>query len=54
MESIKTFFDKIVGALMSFSFPSDLLDVILVAFIIYEAIKLMRGSRTSQIIKGIF
>lgn len=53
MESIKTFFDKIVGALMSFSFPSDLLDVILVAFIIYEAIKLMRGSRTSQIIKGI-
>ena len=53
MESIKTIFDKIVGALMSFSFPSDLLDVILVAFIIYEAIKLMRGSRTSQIIKGI-
>ena len=53
MESIKTIFDKIVGALMSFSFPSDLLDVILVAFVIYEAIKLMRGSRTSQIIKGI-
>lgn len=53
MESIKIFFDKIIGALMSFSFPSDLLDVILVAFIIYEAIKLMRGSRTSQIIKGI-
>ncbi len=53
MESIKIFFDKIVGALMSFNFPSDLLDVILVAFIIYEAIKLMRGSRTSQIIKGI-
>ncbi len=53
MESIKTFFDKIVGALMSFNFTSDLLDVILVAFIIYEAIKLMRGSRTSQIIKGI-
>ncbi len=53
MESIKIFFDKIVGALMSFNFTSDLLDVILVAFIIYEAIKLMRGSRTSQIIKGI-
>lgn len=53
MESIKSLFDKIVGALMSFNFLSDLLDVLLVAFIIYETIKFMRGSRTFQIIKGI-
>lgn len=53
MESIRIMFDKIVGALMSFNFLSDLLDVLLVAIVIYEGIKLMRGSRTFQLIKGI-
>lgn len=53
MESIRIMFDKVIGALMSFNFLSDLLDVLLVAFVIYEAIKFMRGSRTFQLIKGI-
>lgn len=38
---------------MSFNFLSDLLDILLVAFIIYQGIKIVRGSRTFQVIKGI-
>lgn len=38
---------------MSFDILSDTLDILLVAFIIYEAIKIIRGSRTFQVIKGI-
>ena len=53
MGTILSYFDKVVGALMSFNFMSDLLDILLVAIVIYETIKLMRGSRTFQLIKGI-
>lgn len=53
MEVISGYFDKLAGALMSFNFLSDLLDILLVAIVIYEGIKLMRGSRTFQLIKGI-
>ena len=53
MGTISSYFDKVVGALMSFNFMSDLLDILLVAIVIYETIKLMRGSRTFQLIKGI-
>lgn len=53
MQSIRIIFDKVLGALMSFNIFSDLLDVLLVAFIIYEAIKFLRGSRTFQLVKGI-
>lgn len=53
MERISSFLDKIAGALFSFNFTSDLLDIILVTLVIYELIKLVRGSRTFQLIKGI-
>lgn len=53
MERISLFIDKIIGALSSFNFTSDLLDILLVTFVIYELIKLVRGSRTFQLIKGI-
>ncbi len=53
MEVISGYFDKLAGALMSFNFLSDLLDILLVAIVIYEGIKLVRGSRTFQLIKGI-
>lgn len=53
MEVISGYFDKLVGALMSFNFLSDLLDILLVAIVIYEGIKLLRGSRTFQLVKGI-
>ena len=53
MTSILNYLEKIGDALMSFNFLSDFLDIFLVAFIIYEGIKLIRGSRTFQVIKGI-
>lgn len=53
MDVVWDIFDKVKGALSSFNFTSDLLDVLLVAFIIYEAIKIIRGSRTVQLVKGI-
>ncbi len=53
MSSILNYLEKIGDALLSFNFLSDFLDILLVAFIIYEGIKLIRGSRTFQLIKGI-
>ncbi len=53
MSTIVSFLEKIGDALLSFNFLSDFLDIFLVAFIIFETIKLVRGSRTFQVIKGI-
>lgn len=53
MDAIMSYIDKGLGALSSFNFTSDLLDILLVAFVIYEAVKILRGSRTFQVIKGI-
>ena len=53
MESIINVFDKLVGAISSFNFTSDLLDIILVTIVLFELIKLLRGSRTFQLVKGI-
>ncbi len=53
MTAIFDFIEKMWGALLSFNFPSDFLDIILVTLLIFEAIKLLRGSRSFQVIKGI-
>lgn len=53
MDAISGFFDKITGAFMSFNILSDLPDILLVALVIYEAIKIIKGSRSFQLIKGI-
>lgn len=53
MTSILNYLEKIVDALLSFNPLSDFLDILLVAFIIYEGIRLIRGSRTFQVVKGI-
>ena len=53
MRTVISIFEKMGDALLSFNFLSDFLDILLVAFIIYEGIKLIRGSRTFQLIKGI-
>ena len=50
---ITNYLDKIWGAILSFDFFSDILDILLVTFIVYEGIKIIRGSRTFQIVKGI-
>ena len=58
MEEIIAYLEKIWLALRSLdfvstTFVSDFLDILLVTFIIYEGIKIIRGSRTFQVIKGI-
>ena len=53
MSAILNYLEKMGEALISFNWLSDLLDVLLVTFVIYEAIKLLRGSRSFQVIKGI-
>lgn len=53
MDTIMGYIDKGLGALSSFNFTSDFLDILLVAFVIYEAVKILRGSRTFQVVKGI-
>ncbi len=53
MDAIYGLLEKITGALFSFNFTSDLLDILFVTLVIYEVIKLIRGSRTFQLVKGI-
>ena len=53
MSAIAEFFENIGNAFLSFDLFSDLFDILLVTFIIYEGIKILRGSRTLQVMKGI-
>lgn len=53
MDRLLGFLEKTIGALSSFNFTSDLLDILLVTFVVYELIKMVRGSRSFQLIKGI-
>ena len=46
-------FEQVKRALLSFKGISDLLDVILVAFVIYSGIKLIRETRAFQLAKGV-
>ena len=50
---VADFFENIKRALLSFSGIVDLLDVILVALVIYGTIKLIRGTRAFQLAKGV-
>lgn len=47
------FFENVKRALSSFDGIVDLMDVILVALVIYSAIKLIRGTRAFQLAKGV-
>ncbi len=53
MSSIEIIFEKIVSALASFNFTTDLVDVLLVSLLIFELVKFVRGSRSFQLFKGI-
>lgn len=50
--SVQEFFSQLWSALKGFGF-SDFLDIVLVAFIVYGAIKLIRETRAVQLMKGI-
>ena len=51
-DQIKDFFVQAGGVISSFR-VSDLLDILLVAFVFYNAIKLVRETRAIQLLKGI-
>lgn len=50
--SFTEFFSKLSNVLMSFTFK-DFLDICLVAFVIYNIIKILRETRAFQLIKGL-
>ncbi len=52
VETISDYATKLKNVFSSFGFI-DLLDILLVAFIIYQAIKLLRDTRAFQLIKGL-
>lgn len=52
-EFFSDLFEQVKRALLSFKGISDLLDVILVAFVIYSGIKLIRETRAFQLAKGV-
>jgi len=45
--------NEVWGVLKGFNWITDLLDIVLVAFILYGAIKLIRDSKAMQLVKGI-
>lgn len=59
LEPVKLFFEKLGSVIASFwssgalTLFTNILDVLLVAFIIYHAIRLLRETRAVQLIKGI-
>ena len=52
-EYFGTFFEQIKRAVVSFNSIGDILDVLLVAFVIYSAIKLIKDTRAFQLVKGV-
>lgn len=52
-EQIGVFFEQIKRAIFSFNSIGDILDVILVTFVIYSAIKFIKDTRAFQLVKGV-
>jgi diadenylate cyclase len=53
LEEFGTYFEQIKRAIISFNSVGDILDVILVAFVIYSTIKLIKDTRAFQLVKGV-
>ncbi len=53
LANFSEYFEQIKRAIFSFNTIGDLLDVILVAFVIYSAIKLIRETKAIQLAKGV-
>lgn len=52
-ENFGVYFEQIKRAIVSFNSIGDILDVLLVAFVIYSAIKLIKDTRAFQLVKGV-
>ncbi len=53
-EQIGDIFEQVKRAIFSFNSIGDVLDIILVTFVIYSAIKFIRDRRAFQLVKGVF
>ena len=52
-ENFGVYFEQIKKAIVSFNSIGDIFDVLLVAFVIYIAIKLIKDTRAFQLVKGV-
>ncbi len=52
-ENFGVYFDQIKRAIISFNSIGDIFDVLLVAFVIYSGIKLIKDTRAFQLVKGV-
>ena len=53
LTAIYAFFNQIIYAVASMRIPFDIIDILLVAYIIYKAIGFMRETRAGQLAKGL-
>lgn len=53
MQTLLNMWDSIVGVAKDFRFPLDLLDILLVAYLLYKGIMIVRETRAGQLVKGI-
>lgn len=53
IENFGTYFEQVKRAIVSFNSIGDILDVLLVAFVVYSAIKLIKDTRAFQLVKGV-
>lgn len=53
MEFIKSSFMSLWGVIASMKFPTDYIDILLVAVLLYYCIKIIRDVRAGQLLKGI-
>lgn len=51
--AIYAFFNQIIYAVASMRIPFDIIDILLMAYIIYKAIEFMRETRAGQLAKGL-
>ncbi len=51
--AIYTLWNQIVYAVSNMNIPFDIIDILIIAFIIYKAIGFMRETRSGQLIKGL-
>lgn len=53
LDALIAFWNQIVYAVSSMRFPFDIIDILVIAYIIYKAVGFLRESRAGQLVKGL-
>lgn len=53
LNAIYSFFNQIIYAVGSMRIPFDIIDILLIAYVIYKAIGFLRETRAGQLVKGL-